>query len=119
MTTLTINTSLAGVADTIAPTLSAGATSVVSTTAWTGVITTNEGNGTIYTLVNQSGSATAAAVKSGGTSLPVFSAGQKSLSFPGLTADMSGYYAHIMHEDAATNQHLLEVRLRFTLSLIL
>jgi hypothetical protein len=101
---LSFNTSLAGVADTTAPTLSSGATSVVSTTAWTGVITTDEGNGTIYTLVNQSGSATASAVKSGGTSLPVFSAGQKSLSFPGLTADTSGYYAHIMHEDAATNQ---------------
>jgi hypothetical protein len=104
MTTLTINTSLAGVADTTAPTLSEGATSVVSTTAWTGVITTNEGNGTIYTLVNSSSSATAAAVKSGGTALPVSSAGQKNLSFPGLTPDTSGYYAHIMHEDAATNQ---------------
>jgi hypothetical protein len=101
---LNFNTSLAGVADTTAPTLSAGATSVVSTTAWTGVITTDEGNGVLYTLVTQSASATAAAVKSGGTSLPVFSTGQKSLSFPGLTADTSGYYAHIMHEDAAGNQ---------------
>jgi hypothetical protein len=34
----------------------------------------------------------------------VSSAGQKSLSFPGLTPDTSGYYAHIMHEDAAGNQ---------------
>jgi hypothetical protein len=101
---LNFNTSLAGVADTTAPTLSAGATSVVSTTAWTGVITTDEGNGVIYTLVNQSASASAAAVEAGGTSLPVFSQGQKSLSFPGLTAETSGYYAHIMHEDAAGNQ---------------
>jgi hypothetical protein len=98
------NTSLAGVADTTAPTLSAGATSVVSTTAWTGVITTDEGNGVIYTLVNQSGQRLGTAVEAGGTSLPVFSQGQKSLSFPGLTADTSGYYAHIMHEDAAGNQ---------------
>jgi hypothetical protein len=101
---LNFNTSLAGVADTTAPTLSAGATSVVSTTAWTGVITTDEGNGVIYTLGNQSASASAAAVKAGGTMLAVASAGQKSLSFTGLTPDTSGYYTHIMHEDAAGNQ---------------
>jgi hypothetical protein len=101
---LIFNTSLAGVADTTAPTLFAGATSVVSTTAWTGVITTDEGNGVLYTLGNQSASASAAAVKAGGTMLAVASAGQKSLSFTGLTPDTSGYYIHIMHEDAAGNQ---------------
>jgi hypothetical protein len=90
---LIFNTSLAGVADTTAPTLFAGATSVVSTTAWTGVITTDEGNGVLYTLGNQSASASAAAVKAGGTMLAVASAGQKSLSFTGLTPDTSGYYA--------------------------
>jgi hypothetical protein len=104
MTTLTINTSLAGVADTTAPTLSSGATSVVSTTAWTGVITTDEGNGAIYTLVNQSDSAEDTVVEAGGTSLPVSSQGQKSLSFTGLTPDTTGYYAHIMHKDVAGNR---------------
>jgi hypothetical protein len=99
---LIFNTSLAGV--TAAPTLSSGSTSVVTTTAWTGVITTTGADGTIYTLVNQSDSAEDTVVEAVGTSLPVSSQGQKSLSFPGLTAETTGYYAHIMHKDAAGNR---------------
>jgi hypothetical protein len=102
--TLTINTTLAAAPDTTAPVLSSGATSVVTATGWTGVITTDEGNGVLYTLVNQSPSAGALTVRDLGNMLAIMSAGAKDISFSVLTPDTTGYYAHVIHEDAAGNR---------------
>jgi hypothetical protein len=104
MVTLTVNASLAGAADTTPPVLSSGASGAITATTWAGTITTDEGNGVLYTLVTQSASATASAVKAGGTMLAILSTGAKDISFTGLTPDTTGYFAHVMHEDAAGNQ---------------
>lgn len=116
----------ASAGDTTAPTLtSPTGTSTGSTTATVGA-TTDEGNGTLYAVVTTSATApTKAQVKAGqnaaGTaanwsgSVAVSSTGAKTLSATGLTASTT-YYAHLMHEDAATNQANVVTSASFTTS---
>lgn len=116
----------ASAGDTTAPTLtSPTGTATGSTTATVGA-TTDEGNGTLYAVVTTSATApTKAQVKAGqnaaGTaanwsgSVAVSSTGAKTLNATGLTAS-TAYYAHLMHEDAATNQSNVVSSTSFTTS---
>ena len=94
-----------------------------ATTATIGA-TTNEGNGTLYGVVTVSGTApTQAQVKLGqdsngvaatfAGSLAISSTGAKTINATGLTASTS-YFAHLMHEDAATNQSTVVSSVQFT-----
>lgn len=112
--------------DTTAPTLSsASVTSVGSTTA-TGNISTNEGNGTLYSVVSTSATAPnvaqiqagndhtgSAAVWSGNQAIS--STGAKTFSITGLTAS-TAYYAHFQHKDAANNNSTVVTSAQFTTS---
>lgn len=91
---------LAEAADTTAPTLTNGSATPTQTTASISV-TTDEGNGTLYYLVNSQTSATVAAVKAG-SNQAVTATGVQNISQTGLTASTQ-YYAHIVHTDAAGN----------------
>lgn len=100
--------------DLTAPVLSSPTdTKTGSTTADLGV-TTDEGNGTLYTVVTTSATQpTKPQIKSGLDHLgaaaafaddqAIGSTGAKTFSATGLTASTS-YFAHFMHEDAAGNQ---------------
>lgn len=115
-----------GGGDTTAPTLtSPTGSSTGSTTATVGA-TTDEGNGTLYAVVTTSATApTKAQIKAGqnaaGTtanwsgSVAVSSTGAKTLNATGLTASTT-YYAHLMHEDTATNQSNVVSSTSFTTS---
>lgn len=111
-------------ADTTPPTLiSATATATGATTA-SGSVTTDEGNGTIYSVATTSSTKPSKAqVKAGqdhtvaaapwDASQAISSTGAKSVSVTGLTAETT-YYLHHMHEDAAANQSDVESSASFT-----
>lgn len=101
MTTLTINMSLAAETDTTAPVLSALSAAASGSNGWTGSVTTDEGNGALFFLVNASASATAAEVKAA-SSVVVTEAGPITLNGLGLNASTT-YNLHTLHRDAAGN----------------
>lgn len=113
-----------GAADTTEPTLSSPTTSAVAATTATATVTTNEGNGTLYCVVTGSATAPSAAhVKLGqdhtgsaatyAGNQAVSTTGAKNFSVTGLTGETT-YYAHFMHEDAATNQSTVASTSSFT-----
>ncbi len=111
-------------ADTTAPTLTSASVTAVGTTTGTGNVTTNEANGTLYSIVSTSATAPsaiqiqagqnhtgAAAVWSGNQAIS--STGAKTFSITGLTAS-TAYYAHFQHKDAATNNSSVVTSAQFT-----
>lgn len=111
-------------ADTTAPTLTSASVTAVGTTTGTGNVTTNEANGTLYSIVSTSATAPsaaqiqagqdntgAAAVWSGNQA--VSSTGAKTFSITGLTAS-TAYYAHYQHKDAANNNSTVVTSAQFT-----
>ena len=110
--------------DTTAPTLTSASVTAVGTTTGTGNVTTDEGNGTLYSIVSTSATAPsaaqiqagqnhtgAAAVWSGNQA--VSSTGAKTFSITGLTAS-TAYYAHFQHKDAANNNSTVVTSAQFT-----
>ena len=102
--------------DVTAPTLSSPTDAANGSTAATGSVSTNEGNGTLYWVVSTSSTAPSAAqVKAGQmhTGAAAAASGSQAVSGTGvqtlspapsgLTAS-TAYWIHFMHEDAATNQ---------------
>ena len=114
----------ASASDTTAPTLTSASVSAVATTTATGNVTTDEANGTLYSIVSTSATAPsaaqiqagqdntgAAAVWSGNQA--VSSTGAKTFSITGLTAS-TAYYAHYQHKDAANNNSTVVTSAQFT-----
>ncbi|MGE0278358.1 MAG: hypothetical protein AB7R40_23425 [Nitrospiraceae bacterium] len=106
----------AAASDSTAPTLSNPVDSSSGSTTGSGSVDTDEGNGTLYWVVTTSATPPSAAqVKAGqdhtgsaavdSGSQAVSGTGTQNISggFTGLTPS-TAYYAHYMHEDAATNQ---------------
>lgn len=88
--------------DLTAPIITVGAVVSGITTAERSV-STDEGNGTLYWLVDGNTSRNPVEVKAAGQSRPVTATGQQAVvSVAGLTAN-TGYNFHVMHEDAAGN----------------
>lgn len=121
------NVEASGPADTTAPTLSAASVSSVAATTATGNVTTNEGNGTLYSVVSTSATAPSAAqIQSGNDhtgsaavwsgNQAVSSSGAKTLSITGLTSSTS-YYAHFQHKDSANNNSTVVTSAQFTTGL--
>lgn len=101
-------------ADTTAPVLTSATDAKNGSTASTGSVSTDEGNGTLYWVVTTSATAPSKAqVKAGqdnsGTaaayagSQAVTATGAQNVTGTGLTAS-TAYTTHFMHEDAAANQ---------------
>lgn len=90
-------------ADTQEPTLTSPSAIVTGSTTLDASVSTNEADGTLYTLASANATETANTVKTSGQSQAVIATGPQSVSITGLTAS-SPYYVHFMHEDAATNQ---------------
>jgi hypothetical protein len=110
-----------GGGDTTAPVLSSPTgTATGSTTATVGA-TTDEGNGTLYAFVSTSATPPSDADLIAGTgatwagSVAVGSTGAKTLNAVGLTAS-TGYYAHLLHRDAAANDSNIVTSALFTTS---
>jgi PKD repeat protein len=101
MTTLMITTRLATVADTTAPVLSAVTAAKTGATAWTGSVSTDEANGTLYWVVTQNATETAATVKAGNDQA-VTQTGTQALNGSGLNAETT-YRVHVLHRDAGGN----------------
>lgn len=110
--------------DTTAPTLSSASVSSVGATTATGNITTDEGNGTLYSVVTTSATAPSAAqVQAGqdhtGTTAAwsgnqaVSSTGAKTFSITGLS-NSTNYYAHFQHKDSSNNNSTLSTSAQFT-----
>jgi|GEM_PF-2879737 len=100
--------------DTTAPTLSGPTDMANGSDGATVAVSTNEGNGTLYWVVTQSGTGPSKAqVKAGQNHLgaaadalgsePVGSIGAQAAAPTGLVAETS-YFAHFLHEDVAGNQ---------------
>lgn len=115
---------LVSAGDTTAPTLTSASVTAVATTTATGNVTTDEANGTLYSIVSTSATAPsaaqiqagqdhtgAAAVWSGNQA--VSSTGAKTLSITGLTAS-TAYYAHFQHKDSANNNSSVVTSAQFT-----
>jgi len=111
-------------ADVTAPILSSASGTATGTTTADLSVTTDEGNGTLYTVVTGSATEpTATQIKAGqdhtGSAATfaddqvITTTGAKSFSATGLTAAAT-YYAHFMHEDAATNQSTVARSSSFT-----
>ena len=110
-----------GGGDTTPPVLSSPTgTATGSTTATVGA-TTDEGNGTMYAFVSTSATPPSATDLKAGTgatwsgSQAISSTGAKTFSATGLTAS-TGYYAHLIHTDAAANDSNIVTSAQFTTS---
>jgi hypothetical protein len=124
-TVITINVGDAAESDVTAPTLSSPTATATSDSDADLGVTTNEGNGALYWVVTTSATAPSAAqVKAGqdhtGAAAPdngsqaISSTGVKAAVTSGLTAEAT-YYAHFMHEDAATNRSAVVSSAAFTM----
>lgn len=111
--------------DTTAPTLSSPSGSSSSALTCSGSVSTNEGNGTLYSVVTASATApTAAQVKAGqdNTGSAALRVVSQSVSGTGTQTIASGSvtagtrYFHFMHEDAAANQSSVSSSASFTVS---
>lgn len=110
--------------DVTAPTLTSASVISVGTTTATGNISTDEGNGTLYSVVSTSATppsvaqiqagqnaSGAAAVWSGNQA--VSSTGAKNFSITGL-ANSTSYYSYFQHKDAAGNNSTVVSSAQFT-----
>jgi len=91
-----------GVVDTTAPILSSPTGTKTGSTTASGTVSTDEGNGTLYYLATVNASETAATIAAG-SSQAVSGTGSQAVTFTGLTPSTT-YYAHYVHDDAATNR---------------
>ena len=89
--------------DTTAPTLTTATGTATGSTTATGTVTTDEANGTLYRLASTNATETAATVVAAALSQSVTTTGSQAVSFTGLTASTT-YYAHYVHDDAASNR---------------
>ena len=110
--TAAVSITVAAPADTTSPILSSPSASATSSTAASGSVTTNEGNGTLFRLASTSSTATVAAVKAG-QSQAVSATGAQAVTFSGLSASTT-YYAHFVHNDAAGNDSAVATSAAFT-----
>lgn len=110
--------------DTTAPTLTSPSVTAVATTTATGNVTTNEANGTLYSIVSTSATAPSATQIQAGqnhtgaaavwsSNQAVSSTGAKTFSITGLTVGTT-YYTHFQHKDAANNNSTVVTSTQFT-----
>lgn len=83
---------------TVAPVLSLPTAVGTGRYSGSGTVTTDKGEGTLYYLVSENASESAANIKSNGESQSVVATGVQNVSFEGLTLDTT-YYLHFMQED--------------------
>ena len=89
-------------ADTTAPILSAATATASGASDYTGTVTTDEAGGTLFVLVSENSTETAATVTTSGTSQGVSQAGVQNLAGSGLMP-LTSYRLHLLHRDAAGN----------------
>lgn len=113
--TLTVDDFDAGTVagDTTPPTLTSPTGTQTGSTTGSGTVTTDEANGTLYSLATTNATETAATVKASGATQSISSTGSKSVSFTGLTPSTT-YYAHYVHRDAAGNDSTVADSASFT-----
>lgn len=110
--------------DTTAPTLTSPSVTAVATTTATGNVTTDEANGTLYSIVSTSATAPSVAQIQAGqnhtgaaavwsSNQAVSSTGAKTFSITGLTVGTT-YYTHFQHKDAANNNSTVVTSTQFT-----
>jgi len=90
---------LQGVADITAPNLTDASCTATSPTTATGVVTTDDGNGTLYFLASANSTETAATIKAA-LSQAVTAAGEQTISLSGLDAETT-YYLHFVQINGA------------------
>jgi hypothetical protein len=88
--------------DTTAPSLSSASATASSHVAYTGAVTTDEANGTLYYYISTNSTETGATVKASGATQVVSATGVQNVSGGGLTP-ATGYYLHFLHRDTAGN----------------
>ena len=101
-----------GATDTTAPILSSPTGTKTGSATASGTVSTDEANGTLYYLASENASETAATIKTG-SSQTVTATGVQNVSFTGLTASTL-YYAHYVHDDAASNESNVQASASFT-----
>lgn len=110
--------------DSTAPTLTSPSVTAVGTTTGTGNVTTDEANGTLYSIVSTSATAPSVAQIQAGqnhtgaaavwsSNQAVSSTGAKTFSITGLTVGTT-YYTHFQHKDAANNNSTVVTSTQFT-----
>ena len=98
--------------DTTAPVLSSPTGTKTGSTTASGSVSTDEANGTLYYLASGNATETAATIKTG-SSQAVTATGVQNVSFTGLTPSTL-YYAHYVHDDAASNESNAQSSASFT-----
>ena len=110
--------------DTTAPTLTSPTSASTGSSTGQGTVSTDEGNGTMYSVVSTSVTAPSVAqIQAGNDSTgsaaawsgnqAIASTGVKTFNATGLTAS-TGYYFHFQHRDAATNDSTVSTSAQFT-----
>lgn len=114
----------ASAGDTTEPTLSSAQGAASTDTTAIGSVSTNEGNGTLYWVVTESGTApsvaqiqagqdNAGAAATADGSQAVSASGSQFVQASGLTAE-TAYYFHFQHQDAAANDSTVVSSAEFT-----
>lgn len=99
--------------DTTAPILSTPTGTKTGSTTASGTVSTDEGNGTLYFYASTNATETAATIKASGDSQAVSATGSQAVSFTTLSPS-TVYYAHYVHDDAATNESNVANSISFT-----
>jgi len=99
--------------DVTAPTLTSPTGTQTGSTTASGSVTTDEANGTLYSLATTNATETAATVKASGATQAITSTGSKSVAATSLTAS-TVYYFHYVHRDAAGNDSTVSNSASFT-----
>lgn len=101
--------------DVTAPVISSPLGTATGNNTATGGVTTNEGNGTLYSYASTNATETAATIKASGQQQTISSAGAKTVTFSSLSAGQQ-YYAHYLHRDASGNDSNVANSVGFTTS---
>lgn len=97
------------ITDVTAPVLTGAAITATTSVSATWTVTTNEGNGTLYTVLSTSAlPLTVTAIRAQGAATPIFASGAYAGTAASLTPG-STYYLQAMHEDAAGNPSAVTV----------
>jgi len=103
---------VATASDVTAPILSSPTGTKTGSTTADGTVSTDEGNGTLYFTATTNATETAATIKTG-SSQAVSTTGVQNVSFTSLSPSTT-YYAHYVHDDAASNESNTQHSASFT-----
>ena len=110
---LVVSTDSFTTSDTTAPVISSPTAIETGETTAFATVSTDEGNGTLYTYTSVNATELLATIKASGQTQPVSATGTQNITITGLTEGTS-YYVHFVHADSTGNDSNIVTSAQFT-----